>query len=96
MSMESSTTCSSNSEAPKWNSPRESSFKDAADFQLVPYQPSPILSEFHQVKRSFEFAGKVWTVHQQWNDVGLASVVWEAVSYLSLLTGALSVTKQAL
>lgn len=50
------------------------------EYQLVPYRPSPVLSVFHEMERSFTFAGKEWTIHQQWNDVGLASVVWEAVS----------------
>ena len=54
-------------------------------YQLVPYKPSPVLPVFQEEKRSFEFAGKEWSVHQQWNDVGLASVVWEAVSIVSLL-----------
>ena len=52
----------------------------AAGYQLVPYKPNPILSVFHEVKRLFIFGGVEWTIHQQWNDVGLASVVWEAVS----------------
>lgn len=50
------------------------------DYQLVLYQPNPVLPVFHEVERSFNFAGKEWTVHQQWNEIGLASVVWEAVS----------------
>ena len=53
--------------------------KTATGYELVPYQPSPVLPMFHEAKRSFEFAGKGWTIHQQWNDVGLAAVVWEAV-----------------
>ena len=53
---------------------------ESAGYQLVPYKPSPILPVFQEEKRSFRFAGKEWTVLQQWNDVGLAAVVWEAVS----------------
>jgi hypothetical protein len=52
----------------------------AGCYQLVPYKPSPVLPVFQEEKRSFEFAGKEWTVYQQWDDVGLAAVVWEAVS----------------
>ena len=55
---------------------------ETAGYQLVPYKPSPVLPVFQEEKRSFKFAGKEWIVHQQWNDVGLASVVWEAVSNL--------------
>ena len=51
-------------------------------YELVPYQPSLVLPVFHEAERSFEFAGKVWTIHQHWNDVGLAAVVWEAVRVL--------------
>lgn len=62
----------------------------SAGYQLVPYKPSPILPVFQEEKRSFRFAGKEWTVLQQWNDVGLAAVVWEAVSkcylFVSLFT----------
>lgn len=90
MSEEATATCGSNSEPSNQNSPDGSEDTasvsssslgvDASKFQLMPYRPSPILSEFHEVQRSFEFAGKTWTIHQQWDDVGLASVVWEAVS----------------
>ena len=63
---------------------------ESAGYQLVPYKPSPILPVFQEEKRSFRFAGKEWTVLQQWNDVGLAAVVWEAVSkcylFISLFT----------
>lgn len=53
---------------------------ETTGYELVPYKPSPVLPVFQEEKRLFKFAGKEWTVHQQWNDVGLASVVWEAVS----------------
>lgn len=57
----------------------------AGCYQLVPYKPSPVLPVFQEEKRSFEFAGKEWSVHQQWDDVGLAAVVWEAVSIVCVL-----------
>jgi len=54
-------------------------------YQLVPYEPesvNSILPTFHQERRSFKLAGKEWIIRQQWADVGVASVVWEAVSYI--------------
>lgn len=49
-------------------------------YQVVPYQPPAILPMFEQRNRSFEFAGKNWVVRQDWNDIGVAAVVWESVS----------------
>ena len=57
---------------------------ETTGYELVPYKPSTVLPVFQEEKRLFNFAGKEWTVHQQWNDVGLASVVWEAVSNITI------------
>ncbi len=53
---------------------------EAACSQIVPYQPDSILPMFHQEKRQFEFAGLNWVLSQQWEEIGVASVVWESVS----------------
>lgn len=56
-----------------------------SQFQLVPYKPSSkILPMFHEKTRVFDFAGKQWTIMQQWDEIGVASVVWEAVSTIML------------
>ena len=54
--------------------------ENGACYQLVPYQPPAILPMFEQKTRNFEFVGKSWTVKQDWEDIGVASVVWESVS----------------
>lgn len=50
--------------------------------QVVPYRPhyiSTILPMFHQEQRPFQFAGKEWVIKQQWDEIGVAAVVWESV-----------------
>ena len=47
--------------------------------QLVPYEPVRFLP-FQDPKREFVFASRKWVIVQQWNEIGLAAVVWEAVS----------------
>lgn len=46
--------------------------------QLVPYEPVRFLP-FQDPKREFVFASRKWVILQQWNEIGLAAVVWEAV-----------------
>ncbi len=59
--------------------PKES---DAATcYEIVAYQPSRgILPMFDEKTRNFEIAGKNWVIQQRWDEIGVASVVWEAVS----------------
>lgn len=47
--------------------------------ELVPYEPPRILPQFHEPQRRFEFGGKEWVVLQQWGELGVPAVVWEAV-----------------
>ena len=47
--------------------------------QLALYQPSKVLPIFQEKKREFEIAGRKWIIVQQWNEIGLAAVIWEAV-----------------
>lgn len=56
---------------------------EAACNQMVPYNPtnSAILPMFSQRTRNFDFSGKNWVVKQDWDEIGVASVVWEPVSF---------------
>ena len=52
-------------------------------YQVVPYRAdhgNTILPMFHQENRSFNFSGKEWIIKQQWEEIGVAAVVWESVS----------------
>lgn len=51
-------------------------------YDVVPYKPAQlgILPMFSEESRKFEFAGKTWQIKQQWEEIGVASVVWESVS----------------
>ena len=48
--------------------------------EVVPYNPVSILPVFEERQREFHFAGRKWVVAQQWSELGVAAVVWEAVS----------------
>lgn len=68
---------------------------------LVPYnQNNDVLSIFNQPEREFNFADQKLKISQDWNTLGVAAVVWDAVSvvdhsiqYTSLY---MSVTSQVL
>lgn len=48
---------------------------------LVPYnQNNDVLSIFNQPEREFNFAGQKLKISQDWNKLGVAAVVWDAVS----------------
>lgn len=49
-------------------------------YQIVPYEPVKIIPAFEVAQRRFHFAGREWVISQQWREVGLSAVVWEAVS----------------
>ncbi|XP_078358356.1 protein N-lysine methyltransferase METTL21A-like [Oculina patagonica] len=56
---------------------------NTSEMAIVPYDSSAVfLSSFHAKERSFEFAGRTLTVFQNWNDVGVAAVVWDAAIVL--------------
>lgn len=56
---------------------------NVSEMALVPYDPSAaILSPFYAKERTFEFAGRTLTVFQNWNDVGVAAVIWDAAIVL--------------
>ena len=49
------------------------------NYQIVLYEPPPIIPSLCAAQRVFSFAGKEWVISQQWNEIGVAAVVWEAV-----------------
>lgn len=56
---------------------------NVSEMAIVPYDSSAVfLSPFHAKERSFEFGGRTLTVFQNWNDVGVAAVVWDAAIVL--------------
>lgn len=56
---------------------------NVSEMAIVPYDSSAVfLSAFHAKERSFEFGGKTLTFFQNWNDVGVAAVVWDAAIVL--------------
>lgn len=56
---------------------------NVSEMAIVPYDSSAIfLSPFHAKQRRFEFAGRTLTVFQNWSDVGVAAVVWDAAIVL--------------
>lgn len=56
---------------------------NVSEMAIVPYDSSAVfLSAFHAKERSFEFGGKTLTIFQNWNDVGVAAVVWDAAIVL--------------
>ena len=48
---------------------------------LVPYnENNDVLSIFNKPERFFHFAGQDLKISQEWNKLGVAAVVWDAVS----------------
>lgn len=48
---------------------------------LVPYEQNDHpLGRFHQENWEFNFSGRRISIHQKWNHLGVAGVVWDAVS----------------
>ncbi|EDO31278.1 predicted protein [Nematostella vectensis] len=50
---------------------------------LVPFKPHLTLATFHKKDRSLTFAGQTLTIYQDWNDGGVAAVLWDAAIILS-------------
>ena len=48
--------------------------------QIVPYNPPEIIKPFHEKTRQLFICGREWTLTQDWEQSGVAGVVWEAVS----------------
>lgn len=60
-----------------------SSPMNVSETAVVLYDPSTvILSPFQARERTFDFAGRTLTLFQNWNDVGVAAVVWDAAIVL--------------
>lgn len=45
---------------------------------LVPYL-TPLLPHFHEDERSITIGGRRFTMRQNWNENGVAGVVWDSV-----------------
>ena len=63
--------------------PRVSPHSSGSPMALVPYSPPKTLAKFHQIERNFTFVGKTLKIAQDWNEGGVAAVVWDAAIVLS-------------
>lgn len=59
-------------------------FSETQALALVPYIEQNVLP-IHKSHRQFEFLGKKLTILQDWGKLGVAAVVWDAVSTLRVL-----------
>ena len=63
---------------------RSQAIKGAAEVslnrQLVLYDPPRVLQPLHERERRVCFGGREWVIQQHWESVGVAAVIWEAVS----------------
>ena len=50
---------------------------------LVPYSPPKTIGIFHKTQRNFTFVGRTLTIYQDWDEGGVAAVVWDAAVVLS-------------
>lgn len=55
----------------------------SASMALVPYSPPNTLGIFHKSERNFTFGGRTLTIYQDWEEGGVAAVVWDAAVVLS-------------
>lgn len=65
---------------------------------LVPYNDTllPALSKLHESSAEFDLANHRIRISQNWNQFGVAAVVWDAVSfYLIILVFILILTREA-
>ncbi len=51
--------------------------KGSSCHQVVLYQP--VFPVLQQDERQFDIVGKKWIIRQQWDQIGLSAVIWEAV-----------------
>ena len=56
--------------------------KDQSNKELVLYTQPSFLQVFSKEVRLFEVNGMTWKVKQDWNQLGVAGVIWESVSRL--------------
>ena len=51
---------------------------------VVPYdQKTLVVPDFYQDERRLQFGDFMVTISQNWRDVGVAAVVWDAVSFIT-------------
>lgn len=54
---------------------------DNSNTQIVPYQQLSFMKTFSKESRDFNSSVGKWKLMQNWNDHGVAGVIWNAVSY---------------
>ena len=54
----------------------------SSERQLVIYNPVQLLRPLQERERQLVLAGRRWTIRQDWDGVGVAAVVWEAVRWV--------------
>ena len=52
------------------------------DRQLVVYNPPQFLQPLQEREKRVEFGGREWVIKQDWEGVGVASVIWEPVFFI--------------
>ena len=57
---------------------------------LVLYDETKV-APMHHTERTFMFAGQRVAIKQNWADVGIAAVVWEAVCYLNCMASLIKI-----
>lgn len=48
---------------------------------VVLYDPPVVIAPFHEKARQLFLCGRHWSLVQDWNQQGVAGVLWEAVSH---------------
>lgn len=62
---------------------------DSGEMALVPYEESGeiVLQKFHKPLATFSFANHTIHIRQDWKQLGVAAVVWDAVSQFWTASG---------
>jgi len=64
------------------DSPPVGVVRSSASCALVPYdEKTPIVADFYRDERRLQFAEFTVTINQNWRQIGVAAVVWDAVSF---------------
>lgn len=67
-------------------SERETMSASKPSSAVMLYEPLSFLKPFNQEERSFTVAGHLIHIHQMWQELGVAAVVWDAVSTYHMLS----------
>jgi len=70
--------CSEN----RCGSTSEACVVSSSDWALVPYDEKTLtIADFYRDERRLQFAEFTVTINQNWQEIGVAAVVWDAVSF---------------